>query len=134
MHLATHTVTSADGTTIAFDRLGDGPPLIMVVGAFNTRATTEPVAAALQDRFTVLNYDRRGRGDSGDTPPYAVEREVEDLEALTAQAGGSSAVLRPSPRPWSMTPRSSEIYDCRPSCSPRSRRRPWSSMARPARR
>jgi pimeloyl-ACP methyl ester carboxylesterase len=87
------TVTSADGTTIAFDQLGGGPPLIMVVGAFNTRATTEPLAAALQDRFTVLNYDRRGRGDSGDTPPYAVEREVEDLQALIAQAGGSSAVF-----------------------------------------
>jgi pimeloyl-ACP methyl ester carboxylesterase len=87
------TVTSADGTAIGFDQLGAGPPLIMVVGAFNTRATTGPLAAALQDRFTVLNYDRRGRGDSGDTPPYSVEREIEDLDALIAAAGGSSAVF-----------------------------------------
>src|SRR5207245_8841826 len=88
-----NTVTSADGTAIAFDRLGAGPPMIMVVGAFNTRATTSPLAVALQDRFTILNYDRRGRGDSGDTPPYSVEREIEDLEALIAGAGGSSALF-----------------------------------------
>ena len=87
------TVTSADGTTIAFDLFGSGPPVIMVVGAFNTRATSEPLAAALQDQFTILNYDRRGRGDSGDTPPYSVEREIEDIDALIAAAGGSSAVF-----------------------------------------
>src|SRR3989440_727844 len=87
------TVTSADGTAIAFDQLGAGPPLITVVGAFNTRATTAPLAATLQHRFTILNYDRRGRGDSGDTPPYSVEREIEDLDALIAEAGGSSAVF-----------------------------------------
>ena len=86
-------VTSADGTTIAFDLLGSGAPVIMVVGAFNTRATTSPLAAALQDRFTILNYDRRGRGDSGDTPPYSVEREIEDLDALIGEAGGSAAVF-----------------------------------------
>jgi pimeloyl-ACP methyl ester carboxylesterase len=89
----TSTVTSADGTAIAFDRGGPGPPLIMVVGAFNTRATTGPLAAALQERFMTLNYDRRGRGDSGDTPPYSVEREIEDLDALIAEAGGSAAVF-----------------------------------------
>jgi pimeloyl-ACP methyl ester carboxylesterase len=88
-----NTVTSADGTAIAFDRLGTGPPMIMVVGAFNTRATTSPLAVALQDRFTILNYDRRGRGDSGDTLPYSVEREIEDLEALIVEAGGSAAVF-----------------------------------------
>jgi pimeloyl-ACP methyl ester carboxylesterase len=87
------TVTSADGTKIAFDQLGEGPPVIMVVGAFNTRATTGPLAAALQDQFTVLNYDRRGRGDSGDTLPYSVEREIEDIDALIADAGGSAAVF-----------------------------------------
>ena len=86
-------VTSADGTTIAFDLLGSGAPVIMVVGAFNTRATTSLLAAALQDRFTILNYDRRGRGDSGDTPPYSVEREIEDLDALIGEAGGSAAVF-----------------------------------------
>ena len=82
-------VTSADGTTIALDRLGDGPPVIMVVGAFNTRSTTAPLAAALQDWFTILNYDRRGRGDSGDTPPHSVQREIEDLAAVIAEAGGA---------------------------------------------
>lgn len=86
-------VTSADGTTIALDRLGDGPPVIMVAGAFNTRSTTAPLAAALQDWFTILNYDRRGRGDSGDTPPYSVQREIEDLGAVIAEAGGSAAVF-----------------------------------------
>lgn len=88
------TVTSADGTTIAFDRYGSGPPLIMVSAAFNSRSgSTQPLAVALQDRFTVVNYDRRGRGDSGDTAPYAVEREIEDIDALIASAGGSSAVF-----------------------------------------
>ena len=86
-------VTSADGTTIALDRLGDGPPVIMVVGAFNSRSTTAPLAAALQDWFTILNYDRRGRGDSGDTPPYSVQREIEDLGAVIAEAGGAAAVF-----------------------------------------
>jgi pimeloyl-ACP methyl ester carboxylesterase len=87
------TTTSADGTAIAFDRFGDGPPIIMVVGAFNDRSTTEPLARALEQRFTVFNYDRRGRGDSGDTAPYSVDREIEDLGALIATAGGQSAVF-----------------------------------------
>jgi pimeloyl-ACP methyl ester carboxylesterase len=87
------TVVSADGTPIAFDQIGSGPPLIMVVGAFNTRSTTAPLAAALQDQFTILNYDRRGRGDSGDTQPYSVDCEIEDLGALIAEAGGASAVF-----------------------------------------
>jgi pimeloyl-ACP methyl ester carboxylesterase len=88
-----NTADSADRTTIAFDRFGDGPPVIMTVGAFNTRATTEPLARALEQHFTVLNYDRRGRGDSGDTAPYAVDREIEDLGALVAAAGGSASVF-----------------------------------------
>jgi pimeloyl-ACP methyl ester carboxylesterase len=88
-----YTTTSADGTTIAYDRDGSGPPIIMIVGAFNTRATTAPLAAALVDKFTVLNYDRRGRGDSGDTPPYSVRREIEDIDALIAEAGGSAALF-----------------------------------------
>jgi len=86
-------VISADGTAIAFERFGGGPPVIMTVGAFNTRSTTEPLAKALAPQFTVLNYDRRGRGDSGDTAPYAVDREIEDLGALIAAAGGSAAVF-----------------------------------------
>jgi pimeloyl-ACP methyl ester carboxylesterase len=84
---------SEDGTDIAFDLVGEGPPIILVVGAFNDRATGAPLAAALQDRFSVVTYDRRGRGDSGDTPPYAVEREVEDLEAIIEEVGGSASVF-----------------------------------------
>src|SRR4051812_48902228 len=87
------TTTSADGTAIAYDEVGTGPPLIMAAGAFNDRQTTAPLADALAGSFTVLNYDRRGRGDSGDTAPYAVEREIEDLDALIAAAGGSAAVF-----------------------------------------
>ena len=86
-------VISTDGTPLAYDCFGDGPPLIMVEGAFNDRGTTEPLARALEQRFTVFNYDRRGRGDSGDTAPYAVDREIEDLGALVAAAGGSAAVF-----------------------------------------
>ena len=85
-------VTSSDGTTIAFDRLGDGPPVVVVGGAMCDRALTRPTAEELAKHFTVFNYDRRGRGDSGDTPPYAVEREVEDLGALIAEAGGRASV------------------------------------------
>src|SRR5215208_7315857 len=84
------TVTSNDGTRIAYDKLGEGPPLLLVGGAFNTR-TFGPnggLAPLLAERFTVHNYDRRGRGDSGDTAPYAVEREIEDIEAVIALAGG----------------------------------------------
>ena len=88
-----NTAVSADGTTIAFDRYGDGPPVLMAGGAFNTRATTEPLARALAQRFTALNYDRRGRGDSGDTTPYAVEREIEDIGALITTAGGSASMF-----------------------------------------
>jgi pimeloyl-ACP methyl ester carboxylesterase len=88
-----NTTLSADGTAIAFDRYGDGPPIIMVVGAFNTRSATEPLAKAVQEQFTVFNYDRRGRGDSGDTVPYAADREIEDLAALIKAAGGSASVF-----------------------------------------
>jgi pimeloyl-ACP methyl ester carboxylesterase len=87
------TVVSADGTKIAFDQTGEGPPVILVVGAFNDRETGAPLAKALESRFTVLNYDRRGRGASGDTQPYAVEREVEDLDALIRDVGGAARVF-----------------------------------------
>lgn len=86
------TVTSKDGTTIAFDRTGAGPAVILVGGATQSRSGNADLAALLASHFTVFNYDRRGRGDSGDTPPYAVEREVEDLAALIAEAGGSVGV------------------------------------------
>jgi pimeloyl-ACP methyl ester carboxylesterase len=85
-------VTSRDGTPIAFDRLGDGPPVIMVCGAMCARALMRPTAEELAKHFTVFNYDRRGRGDSGDTAPYAVEREIEDIGALVIEAGGTASV------------------------------------------
>jgi pimeloyl-ACP methyl ester carboxylesterase len=84
--------TSRDGTTIAFDRLGHGEPVIVVPGALQGRATYHPLAQGLSRHFTVLNYDRRGRGESGDTPPYSVEREIEDLGALIAEAGGMASL------------------------------------------
>jgi pimeloyl-ACP methyl ester carboxylesterase len=87
------TVTSADGTTIAFDQIGAGPPLVLVAGASCDRAVDARIAEGLGAHFTVLTYDRRGRGDSTDTPPYAVEREIEDLEILLAAAGGSAVVV-----------------------------------------
>jgi pimeloyl-ACP methyl ester carboxylesterase len=87
------TVKSADGTTIAFDQLGEGPPVVLVAGASCDRRVDAPLAAALAQHFTVLNYDRRGRGDSDDTLPFAVEREIEDLDVLLAAAGGSAAVV-----------------------------------------
>lgn len=84
------TVASADGTTIAYERAGVGTPLILVGGAFSTRQSGYPLRAALESDFTVYVIDRRGRGDSSDVQPYAVEREVEDLTALVAVAGGGA--------------------------------------------
>jgi pimeloyl-ACP methyl ester carboxylesterase len=83
-------VYSHDGTTIAFDRVGqDGPALILVNGALSKRVDAASLAADLAPHFSVFTYDRRGRGESGDTPPYSVEREIEDLNAIIAKAGGS---------------------------------------------
>jgi pimeloyl-ACP methyl ester carboxylesterase len=87
------TVISKDGTPIAFDQPGEGPPIILVVGAFNERSTGAPLAATLSKHFTVFNYDRRGRGASGDTVPYATLREIEDLDAIITEAGGQAAVF-----------------------------------------
>jgi pimeloyl-ACP methyl ester carboxylesterase len=85
------TVRSQDGTTITYDRIGDGPPVILVTAALGTRGF-DPLSPARQlaARFTAISYDRRGRGDSGDTPPYAVEREVEDIAALVEAVGGTA--------------------------------------------
>ncbi|RKG65975.1 alpha/beta hydrolase [Corallococcus sp. CA054B] len=94
--MKSHTVTSADGTSIAFETTGKGPPLILVGGAFCDRTAPTsgtPLAALLAHRFTVFSYDRRGRGDSGDTSPHSPELEVEDLAALITAAGGSAAVF-----------------------------------------
>ncbi len=89
-----HTVTSADGTTIAYDRAGDGPALVLVDGAFCSRqfGPMPDLVPLLTPHFTVYSYDRRGRGDSGDTAPYAPEREIDDIEALLDAAGGSAGV------------------------------------------
>jgi pimeloyl-ACP methyl ester carboxylesterase len=87
-------VRSRDGTTIAYDRLGAGPPVILVDGAFCSRSFGPmPKLAPLLGRdFTVFMYDRRGRGASGDTAPYAVQREIDDIDALIREAGGSAFV------------------------------------------
>ena len=91
-----NTVLSEDGTAIAFDRYGEGPAVVLVGGAFQHRAidpATARLAELLAERFAVFHYDRRGRGDSGDTKPYAVEREVKDLGAVIEEAGGSASVF-----------------------------------------
>jgi pimeloyl-ACP methyl ester carboxylesterase len=85
-------VTSKDGTAIGFDRLGSGPPVVLMCGASVARGSNAQLAELLATELTVLNYDRRGRGDSTDTPPYAIEREVEDLGAVIDAAGGSAGV------------------------------------------
>jgi pimeloyl-ACP methyl ester carboxylesterase len=90
--VATNFVISLDGTRIAFDQLGQGLPVIVVSGMFCTRQTTQPLAELLAQWFRVVNYDRRGRGDSDDTAPYDVEREVGDLAALIAEVGGAASV------------------------------------------
>jgi pimeloyl-ACP methyl ester carboxylesterase len=89
------TVTSKDGTTIAYDQWGQGPTLILVSGALQYRAFGQgmvELAELLAPYFTVIFYDRRGRGDSTDTQPYALEREIEDIEALIDDAGGAASL------------------------------------------
>ncbi|HLE28879.1 MAG TPA: alpha/beta fold hydrolase [Anaerolineales bacterium] len=90
---AQKTVTSKDGTSIAFEQSGTGPALILVEAALADRSGTAQLAKHLAEHFTVINYDRRGRGESTDTQPYAVEREVEDVEALIDATGGSAFVF-----------------------------------------
>ncbi len=87
-------VTSRDGTAIAYDKQGSGPALVVVDGALTTRRSDAKaeLVELLAPRLTVLTYDRRGRGDSGDTQPYAVEREIEDVAAMIGEAGGSAAL------------------------------------------
>src|SRR6266508_3880536 len=83
---------SKDGTKITYDKTGQGPALILVAGAFQDRLAMGAYAEPLSKHFTVYNYDRRGRGESGDTQPYAVEREIEDIDGLIEEAGGSARV------------------------------------------
>jgi pimeloyl-ACP methyl ester carboxylesterase len=88
-------VVSRDGTIIAYDKVGHGPPVILIVGALCSRTLGPAVKLAplLAQHFTVFTYYRRGRGDSSDNSPYEVEREIEDLEALIKEAGGSACVF-----------------------------------------
>jgi pimeloyl-ACP methyl ester carboxylesterase len=86
-------IISADGTQIAYEVAGEGYPIIFVAGAFNDHHRLAPLAAALADTFTVVGYDRRARGDSGDVRPYRVDREVEDLAVLIEMVGGAAAVF-----------------------------------------
>jgi pimeloyl-ACP methyl ester carboxylesterase len=83
-------VFSKDGTAIAYDKQGQGPTVILVDGALGYRSfgPMPELAKILSQHFTVVTYDRRGRGDSGDNKPYAVEREIEDIEALIDEVGG----------------------------------------------
>jgi pimeloyl-ACP methyl ester carboxylesterase len=85
-----NTVISRDGTVLAYDRLGDGPPVVLLPGGSVDRMSNAGLAAELSKDFTVYNLDRRGRGDSTDTLPYAVEREIEDITAVIEAAGGSA--------------------------------------------
>ena len=85
-------VTSADGTEIAYDRLGEGPPIVVIGGLFNTRETTRALAEELATALTAISFDRRGRGDSGDAATYSVQREVEDVAALIDEVGGGASV------------------------------------------
>jgi pimeloyl-ACP methyl ester carboxylesterase len=87
-----HQVTSQDGTRIAYDKVGKGPALVLINGALAGRSSAAELAKLLASDFTVYSYDRRGRGDSADTRPYSVQREVEDLAALIDSAGGSAHV------------------------------------------
>ncbi|MER7244730.1 alpha/beta hydrolase [Kribbella sp. NPDC000426] len=84
-------VVSKDGTELAYDTYGSGPVLVLVAGGFTERSRYVDDAKALSSAFTVVNYDRRGRGDSGDTLPYAVEREWEDLAAIRSATGAQYA-------------------------------------------
>ncbi|MFJ9248187.1 alpha/beta fold hydrolase [Streptomyces sp. NPDC101776] len=83
---------SRDGTALAYERIGAGPPVVLVGGAMTTGDGLLPLAAQLAHRFGAVPYDRRGRGASGDTAPFSVEREVEDLAALIDAVGGSAAL------------------------------------------
>ena len=85
-------VTSQDGTRIVYDAFGAGPAVVIVNGALAPRSGGSELAQLLATHFTVYSYDRRGRGDSADTKPYSVEREIEDIEALVQAAGGSAYV------------------------------------------
>lgn len=85
-----HNVTSKDGTKIAYTKTGSGPVLIQVLGALNKRGRGEKVTELIKSHFTVVSYDRRGRGDSQDAPSYSVNLEVQDIEAIIDDLGGAA--------------------------------------------
>ena len=87
-----HTVISKDGTKLVVDVAGSGPPIVLISGGSVDRGSNAGLADVLTADFAVYNSDRRGGGDSGDTPPYAVAREIEDLEAVIELAGGTAHV------------------------------------------
>ncbi|HET9673104.1 MAG TPA: alpha/beta hydrolase [Actinomycetota bacterium] len=91
--LIVETVRSADGTAIAYERRGSGPPLLVIGGALTDRRAAADLAEALAPNLEVLTFDRRGRGASGDTPPYTPDRELEDVAALIGAAGGRAALF-----------------------------------------
>ncbi|MEW2353513.1 alpha/beta fold hydrolase [Spirillospora sp. NPDC029432] len=86
-------VVSPDGTTIAYEKRGDGPPIVLLNGAFRDHTIFDQLVPELAPHCTTYVYDRRGRGESGDSPAYAVEREIEDLQAVIGEAGGRAAVF-----------------------------------------
>lgn len=86
-------VVSRDGTTIAYEKTGDGPPIVLLNGGFRDHTIFDSLVPELAPRCTTYVYDRRGRGESGDAPGYAVEREIEDLEAVIGEAGGEAVVF-----------------------------------------
>ena len=127
------TVTSADGTLIALDEIGDGPPVVLIGGAFNDLSTVAGLAKTLAPYVTAITYDRRGRGGSGDNSrDYDQARELDDLAAVLGHAGGSASVFGYSrARPWPWRPPSRAW----PSTGwPSTSRRTWSIPAGPARR
>lgn len=86
-------VVSRDGTTIAYEKAGDGPPVVLLGGGFRDHTVFTWLVPHMTRHCTTYIYDRRGRGESGDAPQYAIEREIEDIEALIAEAGGQAAVF-----------------------------------------
>lgn len=86
-------VVSRDGTTIAYEKVGDGPPLVLLGGGFRDHTVFSGIIPELAPYCTTYSFDRRGRGESGDAPIYAIEREIEDIEAVIADAGGEAAVF-----------------------------------------
>ncbi|MFN8516014.1 MAG: hypothetical protein U0841_26195 [Chloroflexia bacterium] len=134
MTIATaRTVTSCNGTTIAYDQTGTGPALILITGALGKLLRLQ-ASSILAQHFTVIDYSRRGRGESGDIPPYAVEREIEDLEALI-DAGRRHCpplrhLLRRRPRPRNRHQTPHQSHQTRPLRAPLHHRRQPPAPAR----